>query len=120
MFSDVIMMIEKVLEISMLYDFYGELLTDKQKDVIELYYNDDLSLGEISETLGISRQGVYDMIKRSEKQLHRYEERLGLVGKFNMQKSKVVEAYKLLQDIDDDGNLQKIKSLLGEIIEANI
>lgn len=113
-------MIEKVLEIGMLYDFYGELLTEKQKDVIELYYNDDLSLGEISETLGISRQGVHDMIKRSEKQLHRYEEKLGLVEKFNMQKSKITEAYGLLKDINDDNRLQKIKSLLEEIIEAYI
>lgn len=111
-------MIKKVLEIGMLYDFYGELLTEKQKDVVELYYNDDLSLGEISETLGISRQGVYDMLKRSEKQLHHYEEKLGLVKKFNIQKSKVAEAYKLLQDIEDEGRLQKIKSLLEEIIQT--
>jgi predicted DNA-binding protein YlxM (UPF0122 family) len=72
-------MIEKVLEISMLYDFYGQMLTDKQRDIIELYYNDDLSLGEISESLGISRQGVYDMLKRSEKILYGYEEKLCLV-----------------------------------------
>lgn len=113
-------MLEKVLEIGMLYDFYGELLTAKQRDAIELYYNDDLSLGEISETLGISRQGVYDIIKRSEKQLRRYEEKLKLVQKFNMQKSKAADAYELLKNIDASDTLEKIKSLLEDIIDTNI
>ena len=69
----------KNLEISFLLDFYGEVLTEKQRNVMEQYYNEDLSLSEISENLEISRQAIYDTIKRSEKLLYQYEEQL----KFN-------------------------------------
>lgn len=70
------------MEIALLFDFYGEMLTDKQRDVIELYYEDDLSLSEIAENEGITRQGVRDSIKRAETQLLEMEERLGLVKRF--------------------------------------
>ena len=77
----------KNMEIALLLDFYGEMLTDKQKDMVELYYDDDLSLSEIAENAGISRQGVRDSIKRAEGQLLEMEERLGLVRRFReMQK----------------------------------
>ena len=68
----------KNLEISFLLDFYGEMLTQKQREVIEYYYNDDLSLAEIADNEGITRQGVRDSIKRAEAQLLEMEERLGL------------------------------------------
>jgi len=67
---------------SMLFDFYGELLTDKQKEFFDLYYNEDLSLTEIAEHAGISRQGVRDAIVRSEAILRDVEERCGLVKKY--------------------------------------
>lgn len=70
----------KNMEIALLFDFYGDMLTDKQRDVVELYYNDDLSLAEIAENEGITRQGVRDSIKRAESQLLEMEERLGLAG----------------------------------------
>ncbi len=72
----------KNLEISLLYDFYGELLTEKQQEVIELYYNEDLSLAEIAAHSGITRQGVRDSIKRAEVQLFEFEHLLGLAEKF--------------------------------------
>lgn len=72
----------KDLNIALLLDFYGEMLTDKQRDVVELYYDEDLSLGEIAETQKITRQGVRDSIKRGEAQLHELESKLGLVKKF--------------------------------------
>ncbi len=68
--------------ISVLLDFYRQLLTQKQSDALDLYYNQDLSLSEIAQHLGITRQGVRDNIKRGEKQLLGYEEELGLAGKF--------------------------------------
>ena len=68
----------KNMEIALLFDFYGDMLTDKQRDVVELYYNDDLSLAEIAENEGITRQGVRDSIKWAESQLVEREERLGL------------------------------------------
>lgn len=72
----------KNLEISVLLDFYGEMLTDKQQEVVELYHNEDLSLGEIAEHANITRQGVRDSIKRAETTLLHFEERLGLAKKF--------------------------------------
>ena len=74
--------VAKNLEISFLLDFYGDMLTDKQRDVVELYYNDDLSLAEIAAHSGITRQGVRDSIKRAEGQLLEYEERLHLAERF--------------------------------------
>lgn len=79
----------KIVEISFLYDFYGQLLTLKQQKVIELYYNQDLSLGEIAENLNITRQAVYDNIRRAEKLLHNYEDKLHLVEKFVRQQKKI-------------------------------
>ena len=72
----------KNLEISFLLDFYGSMLTEKQRIMIEYYYNDDLSLAEIADNEGITRQGVRDSIKRAEGQLLELEERLGLAKRF--------------------------------------
>ncbi|HHW41442.1 MAG TPA: YlxM family DNA-binding protein [Syntrophomonadaceae bacterium] len=63
----------------LLYDFYGKLLTPKQQEVVRLYYEEDLSLGEIAEELKITRQAVYDILKRSEQALEKYERKLGLL-----------------------------------------
>ena len=73
---------------TMLYDFYGNLLTDKQKDLFDLYYNEDLSLSEISQLVGITRQGARDGIMRSERLLRDTEDKLGLVKRYsNLQSS---------------------------------
>jgi len=77
----IIMNIEKMVEIGLLFEQYKELLTDKQREMVSLYYEEDYSLGEISENLGVSRQGVYDTLKRSEKILREYESKLHLVSK---------------------------------------
>ena len=74
---------------AMLYDFYGDLLTDRQKEFYDLYYNEDLSLAEIAENYGITRQGVRDSIKRAESQLLEMEERLGLARKFRVYRQKL-------------------------------
>ena len=73
---------EKDMQISLLLDFYGDMLTEKQRDVIELYYNEDLSLAEIAAHSKITRQGVRDSIKRAESTLLELEERLGLAKRF--------------------------------------
>ena len=74
--------VAKDLKISYLLDFYGDMLTEKQQEVIDAYYNEDLSLAEIAEDWGITRQGVRDAIKRAEQQLTEMEERLGLARRF--------------------------------------
>ncbi len=93
----------KNLEISMLLDFYGEMLTDKQKDAIDLYYNQDLSLGEIADEIRISRQGVRDSIKRGESMLLEMEVKLGFLKNY-----RAVEKA-----------TENIKQLAEEIIEIN-
>ena len=67
---------------TMLYDFYGELLTDRQKEFFDLYYNEDLSLAEIAENAGISRQGVRDVIVRAEGVMQEIEDKTGLIRRF--------------------------------------
>lgn len=72
----------KNYEMAILIDFYGDMLTEKQRSFLEYYYNDDLSLSEIAENEGITRQGVRDAIKRAEGQMLEMEERLGMAKKF--------------------------------------
>lgn len=74
--------VEKTFEIAMLYDFYGELLTPRQKEVLQYYYEENYSLSETAEELGVSRQAVHDTIRKAEKALRNYEQKLGLVERF--------------------------------------
>lgn len=111
-------MYEKIVQIALLFDFYGQLLTDKQIDIIDMHYNNDLSLSEISEQLGISRQGVYDTLKRAEKTLFEYEEKLGLVNRFLQQKEGLSYVNNMLNKILDikEDNIDLIKSKISETI----
>ena len=81
-------MFEKNLNVGYLLDFYGELLPERKRAVLDMYYNEDYSLAEIAEEIGISRQGVRNIIKKSESELFFYEEKLGLA-----QKMLTVERY---------------------------
>lgn len=91
---------EKIVQAALLYDFYGELLTQKQKLIFELYYQNDLSLTEIGEEQGISRQAVADQLKRTEKILAGYEEKLKLVERFLIQKNVIVQIKELIETIE--------------------
>ncbi len=75
-------MFVKDLNVGLLLDFYGDVLSERRRDALDFYYNDDMSLSEIAEEMGISRQGVRDLIKKAEEELNFYEEKLGLVKKF--------------------------------------
>ena len=86
---------EKRITQSVLLDFYGELLTEKQRECFDLHCNEDLSLSEIAEQSGISRQGVWENIRRAEAQLNEYEKKTGIVSKFS-------EIRRLLEDIRED------------------
>ncbi|MEL7655240.1 MAG: YlxM family DNA-binding protein [Bacillota bacterium] len=118
-------MFDKMIEISMLYDFYGQLLTAKQQEILKLYHEDNYSLSEIAEEFGISRQGVHDSVKKAEKALHEYEGKLGLVSKFIATEEAVtaidLEIDRLLQD--NSGNsqlttrLKHIKTIIDQINE---
>jgi hypothetical protein len=102
--------LEKLEYRCMLYDFYGELMTPHQKKIYEDAVFNDYSLSEIADENGISRQGVHDLIKRCDKLLNGYEEKLHLVEKFSKIKDKIQQINMLT---DDD----EIKQLSNEIIE---
>ena len=102
----------KDLSISVLMDFYGELLTEKQRDSLELYYDRDCSLAEIAQDMDISRQGVRDLIKRGEKQLYEFEEKLEMVKKYNNISLNISRLEELINSIPDD-----IRKKATDIIE---
>lgn len=83
--------IDEITKQSLLYDFYGQLLTKRQQQVMELYHGENLSLAEIAEEFGISRQGVHDALRSARKALDGYEEKLGLVGRFLRTENAVQE-----------------------------
>ncbi len=84
---------------SMLLDFYGELLTDKQRTCFDLHYNEDLSLSEIAEMLGISRQGAWDNIRRAEMAMEDVEKKTGLIGRFEENRSSLEKLRETLEKL---------------------
>lgn len=100
-----------------LYDFYGELLNEHQKEIFEAYVFEDLSLKEIAEDEGISRQGVSDLIHRCTKTLEEYEAKLHLIEKFMKIKEKVDEIVSLTDEDTSKVNLKKIRTISDEILE---
>jgi len=100
-------LLEKVAWINLLYDIYGQLLTERQQHFLELYYEEDLSLGEIADKFAVSRQAVHDSLKRAEQTLVRYEKELGLVANFTEQRNKVAEALSLLEEFLVDPNSEE-------------
>lgn len=94
-------MIDKVIEIGFLFDFYGKLLTNKQQDIIILYYYEDLSLGEIADKVNISRQGVYDHLQRAEISLRDYERKLGLIARYKKLKIELESLGRFIKSRDD-------------------
>lgn len=113
-------MMDEILKQTLLYDFYGELLTRHQKEIYEQVVLEDFSVSEIAKEEGISRQGVHDMIKRCNKSLEDYEEKLHLVEKFMSVKQKIHEIDLLLENYEDQDEkelIKKVKKLSGEIIE---
>ena len=112
---------DKTFEHALLYDFYGPLLTEKQRQIYEEVRFGDLSLSEASEQFGVSRQGIHDSLKRVEKSLEAYEEKLGLVKQFRAMKSKAEEIRKicshLQKDKSENAEIQSILQLTREIEE---
>ena len=84
---------------TMLFDFYGEILTERQKEFFDLYYNEDLSLGEIAENYGISRQGVRDVIVRAEAAMQEIEDKTGLIRRFMQMQPKIAAIEEAAQQI---------------------
>jgi len=122
------MKIDDIAQASLLYDFYGELLSKRQMEVMELYHEENLSLAEIAAEFDISRQGVHDALKNAEKALTEYEEKLGLVARFQRNSAAaerivpiIDDTVKLLEPEDDKkaariaANLKEVKSIIDEL-----
>lgn len=118
---------EKIVEIAVLFDYYGKLLSDKQYDIVEQYCNEDLSLRELAELNGISKQGISDILNRSEKKLEFYERELKLVEKFENISNSLREINQIINSIQDFVEIQDLLKILDiirkkndEIIENNL
>ena len=101
-------MFEKKLEIGYLLDFYGDVLSERKRTVLDYYYNDDLSLAEIADEIGISRQGVRELIKKAGEELMFYEEKLGLAKRFQVLEEQTKQLITLIEQ----------KGVTGEVREA--
>lgn len=117
--------VEDVYEITMLLDFYGQLLTPRQYEIMDLHYNSDLSLGEIAEELGISRQGVHDSIRKAKQTLLSYENRLGLAERFKEQEKQIEKALLSLKKmkaaephIEENDDYQTALGLLERLLDT--
>ena len=106
---------EKIVEHGILFDFYGELLTEHQRKIYEEAISEDLSLSELAEEYGISRQGVHDLIKRCDKTLQEYEDKLHLIAKFQQTK-EIAKRISLLAEQNQDHEIMKLSE---EILSIN-
>ena len=105
-------MLEKTTRINFLFDFYHELLTPKQQKYMKMYYLEDLSLSEISELSSVSRQAVYDNIKRTEAMLETYEEKLHLYDKFK-------DRADIIEKLEEKAENQQMSSLVQQLKELD-
>lgn len=118
------MKFDDIAHVSLLFDFYGELLTKRQKEVMELYYEENLTLSEIANEFSISRQGVHDALKNAEKALTGYEEKLGLVAKLQSSRQAIEEIDASIDELTVEchdqnvaAKLQKIKGIIDRQLD---
>lgn len=112
--------LEERVYLSMLYDFYGALLKENNRRIFEAYIQEDYSISEIAEEMEISRQAVHDAVKRITKQLEGYEEKLGLLERFEQQRSEMRRLHECLQEMnisETNPRGQEIFLILSKIIE---
>ncbi|WP_202079878.1 putative DNA-binding protein [Caldalkalibacillus salinus] len=107
-------MLEKTTRVNLLYDFYQPLLTDKQRRYMALYYSDDYSLSEIAEECQVSRQAVFDNIKRAEQLLEHFEEQLQLLAKHQQREQLLQEATNLLQE-ESSIDLRQLRNVMNAL-----
>lgn len=110
-------MLERVERMAWLIDFYGPLLTERQRRIMELHYESDWSLAEIAEEYGVTRQAIYDILRRAGKALERYEERLQLIDKFLGDRRRISEACALVKELRANYNETKAARVLAILEE---
>jgi hypothetical protein len=106
---------DETVQRAMLFDYYGELLTDKQREYYDLHYNEDLSLSEIAEQSGTSRQAVWDIIRRAEQTLIEYEEKTGLIRRSEERQRTVSEIAEKLSRITGEDNIKLCAEILAQL-----
>ena len=112
-------MSDHTLQMTMLYDFFGELLTEKQQEYFDLYHNEDLSLSEIASQAGISRQGVHDIITRAEKTLLEFEEKTGVVKRWNETRAQLEKAEVMAKKLGElTKNNPGLDSLTSQLVKT--
>lgn len=115
---------ERIVEQAYLYDFYGELLTEHQRQIYEDFVLNDLSFSEIAEERGVSRQGIHDIVRRCDKILAQYESKLHLVEKFLLTRQKAEKIHELIQEgikdpeNDTAGQLKQIEQIVKSILDS--
>ncbi len=110
--------IDRVEYASMLYDFYGSLLNEAGREVMSMYHEDNLSLSEIAEELGQSRQAVHYTLKKAEKALGEYEEKLGLIAAYKKNQERAAVAFGIIGDSGlSEKDAEKLKALIADITE---
>lgn len=100
--------LERIVNLSLLYDFYGALLKEQKQQIFEDYVLNDYSLSEIAETKGMSRQGVYDAVKRCIKELEGYEDKLHLIDKFRKTKEQIYQIRAIAKEMRENKQLEKL------------
>ena len=108
-------LIERRAYLADLFDIYGELLTDKQRQMFDLYHQNDFSLGEIAEECEVSRQAVFDIIKRTEHTLEEYEQKLGLAKKARRRLAILSQLNQLLAAWPEEERFWEIRSLIRQL-----
>ena len=112
--------LDEIVALSILYDFYGELLSDHKKQIFEDYVLNDLSLSEIAAEQGISRQGVYDIVRRCTTELKEYEAKLSLVGRFKSIKEKLSAIKEIVSEVSTNkamAQINRITTLADDILK---
>jgi len=92
--------VDDITRLNLLFDYYGDFLTKKQREIFEQYYINDLSLGEIAEDSGITRQGVYDILHRALSTLQNFEKKLGMVDRYLFLKKEIEKILNLLKELE--------------------
>lgn len=110
-------MFEKNLNISLLLDFYGDILSERQSEMLSMYYNEDCSLAEIANSFSISRQGVRSVLKKGETILLEMEEKLGLAERFRLMQTKSTEIASKLEILNNNINNEEISSQIDALID---
>ena len=118
-----IYLLESFLQVSLLYDFYGALLTDRQKKCVEMHFLNDFSLSEIADEFGVSRQAIYDIINRTRQMLVDYEEKLGLVRRYQAEQECIQDVFDIINnlpsDVKKDYQLEMVIDKLSNLISED-